>query len=79
MNAQNNITANEPLNAQQQSIVNVAALTAVGDLAKLKTQFPNLTDGNSEVLDVISIRLSSGSILEGLRLPYIKEPRAQNK
>src|SRR5215217_6826998 len=37
MNAQNNTTANEPLNARQQSIVSIAALTAVGDLEHLKT------------------------------------------
>src|SRR3954470_14557364 len=38
MNAQNNTAANQSLNAQQQSIVSIAALTAVGDLANLKTQ-----------------------------------------
>jgi 4-carboxymuconolactone decarboxylase len=38
MNAQNNITANEPLNGQQQSIVSIAALTAIGDLQHLKTE-----------------------------------------
>jgi 4-carboxymuconolactone decarboxylase len=38
MNAQNNSTANHPLNAQVQSIVSIAALTAVGDLEHLKTE-----------------------------------------
>jgi 4-carboxymuconolactone decarboxylase len=38
MKAQNNINTNESLNAQQQSIVCIAALTAVGDLTKLKAQ-----------------------------------------
>jgi hypothetical protein len=38
MKAQNNINANESLNAQQQSIVSIAALTAVGDLEHLKTE-----------------------------------------
>src|SRR4051812_3300892 len=38
MNAQNNTTASEPLNVQQQSIVSIAALTAVGDLEQLKTE-----------------------------------------
>src|SRR3954447_5923883 len=37
MNAQNNINKNQSLNAQQESIVSIAALTAVGDLANLKT------------------------------------------
>jgi 4-carboxymuconolactone decarboxylase len=32
------IEANQPLNAQQQSIVSIAALTATGDLENLKTQ-----------------------------------------
>ena len=34
----NNIHTNPSLNAQQQSIVSIAALTAVGDIAHLKTQ-----------------------------------------
>ena len=38
MNAQNNIAANQPLNAQEQSIVSIAALTAVGDLEHLQTE-----------------------------------------
>lgn len=38
MNAQSNINANQSLNAQQQSIVSISALTAVGDLEHLKTQ-----------------------------------------
>ena len=38
MNGQKNINSNESLNAQQQSIVRIAALTAVGDLTKLKVQ-----------------------------------------
>ena len=37
MNAQNNITENPSLSAQQQSIVSIAALKAVGDLEHLKT------------------------------------------
>jgi alkylhydroperoxidase/carboxymuconolactone decarboxylase family protein YurZ len=36
MNAQNNIHVNQSLNPQQESIVSIAALTAVGDLANLK-------------------------------------------
>jgi uncharacterized protein GlcG (DUF336 family) len=44
---------------------------------KLKAQFPNLTNGKDAVLDVISNRLSNGGrVLEGLRLPYIKQPRS---
>ena len=42
---------------------------------KLKAQFPNLTNGKDAVLDVIDGRLAKGSILQGLRLPYIKAPR----
>jgi 4-carboxymuconolactone decarboxylase len=38
MNAQSDIKANEPLNTQQQSLVGISALTAVGDLERLKTQ-----------------------------------------
>src|SRR4051812_23608961 len=38
MNAQNNINANPTLTAQEQSIVTIAALTAVTDLEHLKTE-----------------------------------------
>lgn len=38
MNAQTDINTNQHLNAQQQSIVSIAAFTAVGDLEHLKTQ-----------------------------------------
>ena len=38
MNAENNLHTNPSLNAQQQSIVSIAALTAVGDMLQLKTQ-----------------------------------------
>lgn len=38
MNSENDINKNQPLNTQQQSIVSIAALTAVGDIAHLKTQ-----------------------------------------
>jgi 4-carboxymuconolactone decarboxylase len=38
MIAQNNINENQSLNAQQMSIISIAALTAVGDLTHLKTQ-----------------------------------------
>jgi 4-carboxymuconolactone decarboxylase len=37
MNAQDSIPASQTLNAQQQSIVSISALTAVGDLEHLKT------------------------------------------
>jgi uncharacterized protein GlcG (DUF336 family) len=46
---------------------------------KLKAQFPNLTNGNNAILDVISTRLTKGDVLQGLRLPYIKEPRAPHR
>lgn len=38
MNAQNTIDKNQALNAQQQNIVSIAALTAVGNLTQLKAQ-----------------------------------------
>ncbi len=38
MNAQNNMAASQSLNAQQQSIVSISALMAVGDLEHLKTE-----------------------------------------
>ena len=38
MNAQNISNENQTLNAQQQSIVSIASLTAIGDLLNLKTQ-----------------------------------------
>jgi 4-carboxymuconolactone decarboxylase len=38
MNAQNNIRPNDPLSPQQQSIVSISALTAVGNIEQLKTQ-----------------------------------------
>lgn len=56
MNAQNNISANQSLNAQQQSIVSIAALTAVGDLANLKTQLNTGLDAGltiSEIKEVL--------------------------
>jgi 4-carboxymuconolactone decarboxylase len=44
MNAQSNQKADQTLTAQQQSIVNIAALTAVGDLDHLKTQLNTALD-----------------------------------
>ncbi len=38
MNAQKNLNTSQSLNVQQQSIVSIAALTAVGDISHLKTQ-----------------------------------------
>jgi 4-carboxymuconolactone decarboxylase len=52
MNAQNNATANEPLNAQQQSIVFIAALTAVGDLEHLKTELNTGLDAGLTVNEI---------------------------
>ena len=52
MNAQNNITANQLLNAQQQSIVSIAALTAVGDLEHLKTQLNTGLDAGLTVNEI---------------------------
>src|SRR3954465_1410861 len=52
MNAQNNITANQSLNAQQQSIVSIAALTAVGDLEHLKTQLNTGLDAGLTINEI---------------------------
>jgi len=52
MNGQNNITANEPLNIQQQSIVSISALTAVGDLEHLKTQLNTGLDAGLTVNEI---------------------------
>jgi 4-carboxymuconolactone decarboxylase len=52
MDAQNNIKANQILNAKQQSIVSIAALTAVGDLAHLKTQLNTGLDSGLTINEV---------------------------
>jgi 4-carboxymuconolactone decarboxylase len=52
MNAQNNTTPNEPLNAQQQSIVSIAALTAVGDLEHLKTELNTGLDAGLTINEI---------------------------
>ena len=52
MNAQNNITANQSLSAQQQSIVSIAALTAVGDLDHLKTELNTGLDAGLTINEI---------------------------
>src|SRR4051794_23402837 len=52
MNAQNNITASEPLNGQQQSIVSIAALTAIGDLEHLKTELNTGLDAGLTINEI---------------------------
>jgi alkylhydroperoxidase/carboxymuconolactone decarboxylase family protein YurZ len=52
MNAQTNINANQPLNAQQQSIVSIAALTAVGDIEHLKTQLNTGLDAGLTINEI---------------------------
>src|SRR3954447_15968235 len=52
MNAQNNITASQPLDAQQQSIVSIAALTAVGDLEHLKIELNTGLDAGLTVGEI---------------------------
>jgi 4-carboxymuconolactone decarboxylase len=52
MNAQNNISANQPLSDQQQSIVNIAALTAVGDLEHLKTELHTGLDAGLTINEI---------------------------
>jgi uncharacterized protein GlcG (DUF336 family) len=56
----------------------ITALQAA--LSKLKTEFPNLTNGTDAVLDVIDANLQKGpAVLQGLRLPYVKLPRSLGK
>jgi len=44
--------------------------------AKLKVQFPNLTNGTDAVIDVVQQQLDKGpQVLRGLRIPYVKFPR----
>lgn len=52
MNAQNNINANQTLNAKQQSIVSIAALTSVGDLKHLKTQLNTGLDAGLTINEI---------------------------
>lgn len=52
MNAQNNIKPNQSLNAQQQNIVSIAALTAVGDLEHLKTELNTGLDAGLTINEI---------------------------
>ena len=52
MNAQNNINANSTLTAQEQSIVTIAALTAVTDLEHLKTELNSGLDAGLTVNEI---------------------------
>src|SRR4051812_40024303 len=52
MNAQNNNTAHQPLSPQAQSIVSIAALTAVGDLEHLKTQLNTGLDAGLTINEI---------------------------
>jgi 4-carboxymuconolactone decarboxylase len=52
MNAQNNINANPTLTAQEQSIVTIAALTAVTDLDHLKTELNRGLDAGLTVNEI---------------------------
>jgi len=52
MNAQNNINANPTLTAQEQSIVTIAALTAVTDLEHLKTELNTGLDAGLSVNEI---------------------------
>src|SRR5437870_12427589 len=55
MNAQGNIKENQSLNAQQQSIVSIAALTAVGNLEQLKTQLNTGLDAGLTINEINEI------------------------
>jgi 4-carboxymuconolactone decarboxylase len=52
MNAQDSIPASQTLNAQQQSIVSISALTAVGDLEHLKSQLNTGLDAGITINEV---------------------------
>src|SRR6266487_334668 len=52
MNAQDSIPASHSLNAQQQSIVSLSALTAVGDLEHLKTQLNTGLDAGLTINEI---------------------------
>jgi 4-carboxymuconolactone decarboxylase len=52
MNAQNNFNENGSLNAQQQSIVSIAALTAVGNLEQLKIQLNTGLDAGLTINEI---------------------------
>jgi 4-carboxymuconolactone decarboxylase len=52
MNAQNNINTIGSLNAQQQCIVSISALTAVGDLVHLKTQLNTGLDAGLTINEI---------------------------
>ncbi len=52
MEAQNNNNSNQSLNAQQQSIASISALTAVGDLDHLKIQLNNGLDAGVTINEI---------------------------
>lgn len=52
MNAQNSMNQNQTLNAQQQSIVSIATLTAVGDLEHLKVQLHKGLDAGLSINEI---------------------------
>lgn len=52
VNAQNIIKANQPLNEQEQAIVSISALTAVGDLKHLETQLNTGLDGGLTINEI---------------------------
>jgi 4-carboxymuconolactone decarboxylase len=52
MNAQNNIKAKQSLSPQQQSIVSISALTAVGNIEQLKTQLNSGLDAGLTINEV---------------------------
>ena len=55
MNAQDNETSRQLLNAQQQSIVGISALTAVGDVEQLKKQFHQGLDAGLSINEIKEI------------------------
>ncbi|MCZ7648709.1 MAG: heme-binding protein [Planctomycetota bacterium] len=63
-----------PVRCDQATEAQVRAALLAG-LAKLSGEYPNL-DFPGGVIDVTTQRITNSSILQGLRLPYIKLPRS---
>lgn len=55
MNAQDNESSNQSLNARQQSIAGISALTAVGDIEQLKKQFHQGLDAGLTINEIKEI------------------------
>jgi 4-carboxymuconolactone decarboxylase len=87
MDAQSNTTSNESLNIQQQSILTISALTAVGDLDHLKTQLNAGLDAGltvNEIKEVLAQLYAYCGFPRSLNaintfMSVVKERKAQGK